>query len=148
MRKEKPLKKQLPKKGALVLAQLREDIRSLNASVLVIGQKMKYLVRNEKILGRNLIVLNKKIRALEEKIAAGQEQSRTETPTNTPQQIQEIEKKVNELQGEIASLKQGVATQEQLQELKYVIDSINPLEFTTIEQVKELIKEAAKKKKK
>ena len=33
-----------------------------------------------------------------------------------------------------------------LAELKYVIDSINPLELTTLEQVKDLIKEAQGKK--
>ena len=53
--------KKSPKKAASLLLQLREDIRSLNSSILIISQKMKYLVRNEKILGRNLIVLNNQV---------------------------------------------------------------------------------------
>ena len=36
------------------------DIKALNSSVLLLSQKMNYLVRNEKILGRNFIILNKK----------------------------------------------------------------------------------------
>ena len=61
-----------PQKGPNLVASIREDIRSLGSSILIITQKMKYLVRNEKILGRNLIVLNKKIRTLEERISSGE----------------------------------------------------------------------------
>ena len=46
--------------------QLSSDIKAMNASILVITQKIKYIVRNEKILGRNLIILNKKIKDLRE----------------------------------------------------------------------------------
>ena len=53
-----------PVKASLLLGRLQQDVRSLNSSILIITQKMKYLVRNEKILGRNLIVLNKKLKAL------------------------------------------------------------------------------------
>ena len=33
------------------------------------------------------------------------------------------------------------AKAEDLKEMKYIVDNINPLEYTTVEQVKKLIKE-------
>ena len=148
MPRDRSENKKIPKKAAGVLAGLREDIRSLNSSILMIGQKMKYLVRNEKILGRNLIVLNKKIRALEEGIstgAIGGGKGSGEMSEEAIATIKALENRANELQAELDSFKTDVATQEQVQEIKYVIDSINPLELATLEQVKELL--AAKKKK-
>ena len=47
------------------------DVKALNSAVLVITQKIKYLVRNEKILGRNLIVLNKRIRDMQTSASGG-----------------------------------------------------------------------------
>ena len=35
------------------------DIKALESSILMISQKIEYLVRNEKILSQNLIVFNK-----------------------------------------------------------------------------------------
>src|SRR3989344_4014506 len=41
-----------PQKGPNLVASIREDIRSLGSSILIITQKMKYLVRNEKNSGK------------------------------------------------------------------------------------------------
>jgi hypothetical protein len=148
MGRDKSQKSHSQKKGA-VLGELREDIRSLNSSILVIGQKMKYLVRNAKILGRNLIVLNKKLKNLEENISSGAigKTAGAEVPEGLLKRLEESGTRINELEAELASLKQGLASQEQLQELKYVIDSINPLELATLEQVKDLIDEKTGKTK-
>jgi hypothetical protein len=37
-------------------------------------------------------------------------------------------------------LKENFVTKEELQELKYIIDTINPLEFVTYQQLKDLLK--------
>ena len=37
-----------------------QDIKALQSSILVLSEKIKYLVHNEKILSRNILVLNKK----------------------------------------------------------------------------------------
>ncbi|HLD58363.1 MAG TPA: hypothetical protein VI977_01830 [archaeon] len=132
-----------PQKGPNLVASIREDIRSLGSSILIITQKMKYLVRNEKILGRNLIVLNKKIRTLEERISSGEFGAGASLGGGDVSQLleklEENNRKIAELEAQISQLKEGTASQEQLQELKYVIDSINPLEFATIAQVKDII---------
>jgi hypothetical protein len=43
-------------------------------------------------------------------------------------------------------MRSRTATVEQVKELKYVIDSINPLEFSTLTQVRELIDKKIKEK--
>src|SRR3989338_10564642 len=93
-----------PQKGPNLVASIREDIRSLGSSVLVITQKMKYLVRNEKILGRNLIVLNKKIAGLEEKLSSGFFSSGTGTGGDSAglaARLDEANKKILELEAQL-----------------------------------------------
>jgi hypothetical protein len=143
---------QVPQKAIGVITAIREDIRSLSSSILIITQKIKYVVRNEKILGRNLIVLNKKISGLEEKLASGQFASGSGIGSGDAQaviaRLGEMNKKILELEAQFSQLKGFSASQEQLQELKYVIDSINPLEFATLSQVRDMIDEKLEKAKK
>jgi len=126
---------------------IASDIRALNSSILLMTQKIKYVVRNEKILGRNLIVLNKKIKTLEERMAVGV--SSEEQGNASSEQVTLLEQKVALLEAQIADLQTRAALKDELKELKYVINSINPLEFATLTQVRELIDkklENAKKK--
>lgn len=139
------------KKPPAGVIRVLDDIRALNSSILIISQKMKYVVRNEKILGRNLIVLNKKLKTLEEKIASGSIGGQGENAEQVQELIAKLEetnKRLAVIETEISDLKQNKASSEQLQEMKYVIDTINPLSFATIEQVKEMLEEAKQKKKK
>ena len=55
------------KSSGYSMEDIIRDIKALNSSVLLLSQKMNYLVRNEKILGRNFIILNKKLKAVENK---------------------------------------------------------------------------------
>ena len=138
-----PLPQGVPAQGGL-----REDIKALNSSILLITQKIKYLVRNEKILGRNLVVLNKKIKTLEEKIIASPQSAAGSGASG--EEVQALIQKIALLEAQIEDLTTRAALKEELKELKYVIDTINPLEFATLSQVRELIDkkmdEKAKKK--
>ena len=60
-----PMNKQAQQVGGQ--GNVYRDIQALNASILILTQKMNYVVRNEKILGRNLMVLNKKIKVIEQR---------------------------------------------------------------------------------
>ncbi len=129
-------------KASVLLSRLREDVRSLNSSILIITQKMKYVVRNEKILGRNLIVLNKKLRGLEERIATGQVPgggAGGQQMQDLEQRLHESSQRVAELEATLQQLSESAASKEELQEMHYVVDSINPLQFVTLEQVKDLL---------
>jgi vacuolar-type H+-ATPase subunit I/STV1 len=123
--------------GAMPAGSIRDDIRALNSSILLITQKMKYLVRNEKILGRNLIVLNKKIKSLSDKIVENQMQGPQGAVSSA--ELAGIGEKVSALEMALEDFRSRVATKEEVKELKFVIDSINPLEFATLSQVRDLI---------
>ncbi len=139
--------------GAIIMG-MQEDLRALNSSILIISQKMQYLIRNEKILGRNLIVLSKRIKEIEaggisggSVSESGLNELRSQLEDSTLK-VGEYGQKILELQATIDEMKEQYAKQEQLKEIKYVIDSIHPLEFTTIKQVEELIDKKLKQKKK
>ena len=123
---------QSPQGGGGVMS----DIRALNSSILLMSQKMKYLVRNEKILGRNLIVLNKKIKTLEERMVSPQGQEQGSVSST---EVMQLQQRVALLEAQLDDMRSRAATKEELKELKYVIDSINPLEFATLGQVSDLI---------
>ncbi len=120
---------------------VREDIRALNSSILLMTQKIKYVVRNEKILGRNLIVLNKKIKTMEEK--ANMPKDLGGVGANS-EDIVDVRKKLEMMQAQLDDISKRMVSKEELQELKYIIDSINPLEFATLSQVKEMIERSKK----
>lgn len=131
-------------------AQIQADMRALNSSVLLLSQKMQYLVRNEKILGRNLIVLSKRLKEIE---ASGPSGGNGTLPPGFSLQMEEIAKKLDghgqkllELQNAFEDYKERSASKEQLSELKYVIDAINPLEFVTQKQLQESLKKGVAKK--
>jgi predicted RNase H-like nuclease (RuvC/YqgF family) len=126
---------------------IREDIRALNSSILLVTQKIKYLVRNEKILGRNLVVLNKKIKTLEEKVVNSPQESQGSAVSS--EEVSALQQKISLLEAQLEDMRSRTALKEELKELKYVIDSINPLEFATLSQVSELIdKKLSEKQKK
>ncbi len=144
-------KKKAPSKGAVV-GNIQHDLKSLNSSVLVLSQKMKYVVRNEKILGRNLMVLNKKMKEFREQIQSGSlgssQVNQEDALEAIAETLSELEESVGEMRLELAEIKEKSASAEELKELKFVIDSINPLEYVTLDQVKELIGAKTKSKKK
>lgn len=140
---------QSPPQGASPVASgggIREDIRALNSSILLITQKIKYLVRNEKILGRNLVVLNKKIKTLEDKIVNAPQGSSSGGGANS-EEVAALKQQVALLEAQLEDARSRTATKEELKELKYIIDSINPLEFATLSQVRDLIDKKLKEKK-
>ena len=141
-----PVQQQAPIQGTPMQGGgIREDIRALNSSILLVTQKMKYLVRNEKILGRNLVVLNKKIKNLEDKLNLTP-QSQDSSGSISSEEVDLLKQKITLLEAQLEDLRSRTATTESLKELKYVIDSINPLEFATLSQVRELIDKKLKDK--
>lgn len=135
-----------------VISQITSDIKALNSSILIISQKIKYLVRNEKILGRNLLVLNKKIKTVQEGRMSG-----SGDLSNVETELAEINNKlsanadaITQIQSDVDNIKENYAKAETVAEMKFVIDSINPLEFVSVKDVKYLMegKKVTVKKKK
>ncbi|MDD3159968.1 MAG: hypothetical protein PHQ98_03305 [Candidatus ainarchaeum sp.] len=128
---------------AMMSGNIGDDIRALNSSIMLISQKMKFISRNEKIIGRNLMVLNKKIKDLEGKISANSSESSQGGASS--EEMQKLAQKTEFLSAQIDDLQSKLVTKEELKELKYIIDSINPLEFATLGQVKDMINKDKKK---
>ncbi len=124
-------------------AQLQGDIKALNSSVLLLSQKMQYLVRNEKILGRNLIVLSKRLKEMEISGVSGAASG--SVPAGLSTQLADFSarmeahaKQLLDLQTAVEELKEKTVSREEFSELKYVIDAINPLEYVTQKQLAEI----------
>lgn len=117
-----------------------QDIKALQSSILVLSQKIKYLVHNEKILGRNILILNKKI-AAKSGGTTGSSDVSDEQINKIIEKQKEIETKIKSLESTLQTFSKRFAKEEDLKEMKYIIDNINPLEYTTVEQVKKIIKE-------
>ncbi len=117
-----------------------QDIKALQSSILVLSEKIKYLVHNEKILSRNILILNKKVAA-----KAGDSGNNGGVSTEQMQQlfaeIKEIKTKIKAIESTLEMFSKRYAKAEELKEMKYIVDNINPLEYTTVSQVKNLIKE-------
>lgn len=93
-------------------------IQALESKIDLIVQELKNMKKNEEVIGRTLIAQNQKIKKLEEKISEG-----TGGNANT----EELEEKF--------------AEKKDLLELKYVIETINPMEFARLDQVQEFVKD-------
>ncbi len=123
------------------------DIRALNSSILIITQKMKFLVRNEKILGRNVLVLNKKIQGIAERgagasaAAGGSSADLQAMGDRVSTELSQLTERIAYLESELQRVKDTYAKLEQVQEMKYVVDSINPLEFVTYQGLDKILDE-------
>lgn len=129
-----------------VLANVNRDIRALNSSILIISQKMKHLARNEKILGRNLIVVNNKISELRKEVRSrpsGEEGAlpqpaviAAEVPSDLQETLDEIQAKLEAVKDLAEEVNANYVSQADFKEIKYLVESIDPLKFATIEQLR------------
>ncbi|MBN2127134.1 MAG: hypothetical protein JW703_01945 [Candidatus Diapherotrites archaeon] len=119
------------------------EIKSLNSSILVLSQKMNYVVRNEKILGRNLLILNKKIKGLEGLKGSNIEEGSITELKDSLNELNSIvsknSEKVMELEALMDSMKQNFVSKEQFEELKFIIDSINPMKLMNTDSAEKFI---------
>lgn len=101
-------------------SDLKNSIKNLESKISLLEEEIKTMQKNEEIVGRTLIALNQKVKKFEE------------TPAST--QTTAVQETGN------------FATKEELKELKYTIDMINPLQYATLDQVKEVVDDIIEKK--
>ncbi len=109
---------QRPSKPQDVIDTLNSELQTLDSKINLIAQRIKTIEKNEEIMGRTLITLNEKV-----------EKNAREGGGGRTSQIDESK----------------FATKQEMRELKALLDAINPLEFATIDQVKELLEDYFKK---
>ena len=136
---------QRAREGQIALADIVRDIKALNSSIMLISQKMQYMVRNEKILGQNLVILNKKLKELESKGFSGGTGLGAEELAGLEEKINQLNSQFSELGNELDKIKSQMVSREEFLELKHIIEAINPLELASIEQVRQMLNEKKKK---
>jgi len=136
----------VPEKTSQLIMRLMHDIRALDANVRVLAQQIRAIKKNERILARNLILLSKKVAELKE--TAGKPSSVDE------EKMQQLMDMIMHTREDIAKLREDVEylkrqlqhtlTNEDIAELKYIVETVNPLEFVTYKQVGELVEKKLK----
>jgi hypothetical protein len=111
---------------AEVIESVMADLRSLDSKLGLIAQKLRTMEKNEEVIGRTMIALNGRLKKLEEQAASGGFSPSSGNRPSTASQ-EDLEKKF--------------ATKQELRELRYVLDTINPLDYATITQVRDLLEE-------
>ncbi len=103
------------------LESVLSDVHTLDSKIGLIAQRIRTIEQNEEVIGRTLIALNNRLKALEERTARGTV-SKAE-----PADASDLEKRF--------------ATKQDIKEIRYTLDMVNPLQFATIAQVRELVNE-------
>lgn len=137
------------------------SLASLDAKIRLIAQQLKILENNEQVISRTLVGYGKKIKDLETAQAAGasaldlgklkeslKEELKAglaagssgelgppleEASPRTSAQLTDLRAQLDELAKEV-------------KELRYIVDSINPLEYVTLDQLNEAIDRKNQKK--
>ncbi len=108
-----------------VIESMMADLRSLDSKLGLIAQKLRTMEKNEEVIGRTMIALNGRLKKLEEQAASGG--FSTASAGRQASAAEDLDKKF--------------ATKQEIRELRYILDTINPLEYATISQVRELLEE-------
>lgn len=112
----------MPVKPTKDTEALRADVKTLDSKVTLVAQKLDTIERNEEVLGRTLVAQNQRMLKLEEGGGKGAGEGAGGA------ELEQVKKDVEDLRKEI-------------KEMRYVLDSINPLEYVTMDQLKDLLKE-------
>jgi len=111
-------------------------MRSVESKIDLIVQKIKNMEKNEEVIGRTLVAQNERLKKIEGDVA--QDAVDGSGGGASASEIAEIRK-------EIDGLSKNAAKQEDLLELKYIIDQVNPLEFARTDQMQEFVRDEIEK---
>ncbi|MFC2174437.1 hypothetical protein ACFLQ2_01020 [archaeon] len=139
------------------------SLASLDAKLKLITQRLKIMENNEQVIGRTLVSHNKKMKEFEIALAAGGAGGKPADLIKLKDTLRDELKA--ELMGggeisppmehptarrrdsaEIINLRKSMEElRQEVNELKYVIDSINPLEYVTLDQLSDVIDQKMRK---
>ena len=130
------------------------EIRALDSKVRVIAQRMMVIEKNEQIIGKTLITHNKNIKKLTDR---GMTDSGNPDASKaiSDESIKEVKRTAEEMRELFSSFEQRITDnteriselEAKLDEIKYTLDNINPVEYVKIDQLKEYIDERLGQKK-
>ena len=133
------------------LKQIRSELQSLDSKIRVVSQRMRVIEKNEQIIGKTLVNHNKKLKILERTgghSSPSHEISISTDSNKLSKQIDEINSIVKDLIKEIGLNRELVDKMKQdVNEMKYILDTVNPMEYVTVNQVSDLVDEKIKRSK-
>ncbi len=112
---------------------IRMELKSMDSKINLLAQKIKTIEKNEEILGRTLVTLNTKLKKLEEVVDANETNASGKSSGLSQTEVDKLKTEIMD------ALNTKYALKRELQEVKYTVDLINPLEYATTSQVGELI---------
>ncbi len=119
-------------------------IHMLDSKLRLLAQRMKVIENNIQVIARTLVNHNKQIKELEQKVEGGginkeeivrkvlSEVGSRAGPTGQPD-LSGVEEDISALRDEIGRIKA------KLEEIEYQVNSINPMEYVTLDQLKDAI---------
>ena len=121
------------KRPPSIVDALKNDIHTLDSKITLIAQKMHTIEKNEEVIGRTIVAHNEKLREIEERGATATAEGAAAGVASAD--AEDFKRQMADFQ------KQLKALADDLREMRYVLDSINPLEFVTASKVRELVRE-------
>ncbi len=126
------------------------ELQALNAKMGVVAQRMKIIEKNEQIIGKTLITHAKEIKELQ----SGGVSIASSGGGEVSGALDDFRKIAVEVQSSLDKIKADVQKnrdqidkiKSELGEMKYILDTINPVSYVTVDQVEDLIDEKLKKK--
>jgi TolA-binding protein len=142
------------KETAAAIQGISAQLGAIDSRIRVMAQRMNIIEKNEQIIGKTLIGHNKKLKELE---SGGSQPGVSSASSVDVSELRAISEEVKKTQAEInsfvGSLKDEVLRhketidkmREEINEMKYVLDNINPVAYVTVDQVGDLIDEKLRK---
>lgn len=128
-----------------LLAELAANVNSFDAKLRIIAQRIKAIEKNEEIIGRTIVMHNERIKEMEQRSAGAGAPVRSAASGEALEALQMLKRDTDALRSELERLRAESVRKEEFAEVKYVVDTINPLEYVTAEQVSKIVDERVKK---
>lgn len=98
------------------------------------------------MLEHNLLVLSKRLRGLEEKLDSVSVNGTAQASSSgVKESLDAFRSELIDMRAQINEMRETAASREQVEEIKSLLENINPLDFVTISQVKDLIDQRSAK---
>lgn len=150
------------------LTRMESSVRSIDAKMKLLAQRLKVIEMNEQVIGRTLVSHNKKLKEIESRGSSKMDDAAlrdqlyeslksdlmVELKDKMPSapmppaslRIEEAGTRDNTNEEEIKNLKKAMLNlKQEVDEMKYVLDSVNPMEYVTIPELGNVIEKKVEK---
>ncbi|MCD4740354.1 hypothetical protein K8R43_04130 [archaeon] len=158
-----------PRSGEQGAVEVNSAISSIDAKMKLLAQRLKIIEMNEQVIGRTLVSHNKKLKELEhfgsampdlsqtklevlasirpelDQIKADSRKAALRVPTSL--MVEEAGSfKTADAENDVRSLRKAMSNlKQEVDELKYILASVNPMEYVTITELSDIIEKKVEK---